>query len=81
MNAKAELLSLVDEFLSGEDQSISLINRIEGVLVENFPESRAFEELAEPLSFFRPGCGPPYCDVQGMREALQGASGSLNYLE
>ncbi|MBO8187085.1 hypothetical protein [Streptomyces spirodelae] len=81
MNAKAELLSLIDVFLSGEDQSISLINSIEGILVENFPESLAFEELAEPLSLFRPGCGSPYYDVQDMREALQEASDSLNYLE
>ncbi|WP_431981736.1 hypothetical protein [Streptomyces qinglanensis] len=81
MNAKEELLALVDKFLSGEDQSILLVNKIEGILVDHFPESAAFEELAEPLSLFRPGCGLPYYDVKDMCEALREASGSLKHLE
>ncbi|MEU7314223.1 hypothetical protein [Streptomyces sp. NPDC007083] len=75
MNPEKELLALVWAFMSGEDRSMALINKVEGILVEHFPESPAFEELAEPLSLFRPGVGPPYYSVQDMCAALQDAVG------
>ncbi|WP_369201935.1 hypothetical protein [Streptomyces sp. PU-14G] len=68
-----DLLHLVDAFLGGRDQSLQLINKIERILIDHFPDSDVFEELTEPLTLFRPGCGTPYYDVPEMEEVLRSA--------
>ncbi|WP_326687770.1 hypothetical protein OIE63_11810 [Streptomyces sp. NBC_01795] len=80
MKPGVEILLLVQGFLSGQDQSLSAVNRIERLLHEYFPESAATEELEEALSLYRPGCVLPYYDVPEMIDSLRGAERSLSEL-
>ncbi|CAM4025114.1 hypothetical protein G3260_004431 [Streptomyces albus] len=81
MSQKARLLELVDAFIEGKDQSMRLVNEIEGILVDHYLETSVFEELTEPLALYRPGCGAPYYGVAEMADTLREAREAINDLE
>ncbi|MDT3397157.1 hypothetical protein RKE29_10955 [Streptomyces sp. B1866] len=70
MNPEGQFLSMIDRFLSGQDQSTHLVSEIEDVLVQNFLDTEISETLAEPIALYRPQAGLPYTDEKDMADAL-----------
>jgi hypothetical protein len=53
----SELRSLLELFMSGEDQSLELAGRIEVALDDAFPEDPRIQDVVHALAFYRPGGG------------------------
>jgi hypothetical protein len=56
--AIAELSAMLRQFISGDDRSLHAAGRIEGALVEAFPNDERFEDLLDALASYQPGGGP-----------------------
>ncbi len=65
--AIAELITLMERFVSGDDISVAAANRLEGLLLESIPEHPELEELADELAEYRPEGGDYLYDFEWMK--------------
>jgi hypothetical protein len=71
---RAELVTLIDRFLSGEDQSLALANEIEGQLrgvLASFSDTEWFDEAELALALYRPGGGDHLLDADAVVPVLR----------
>ncbi|MBQ1782626.1 MAG: hypothetical protein II007_03145 [Gammaproteobacteria bacterium] len=52
-----ELRSLLESFISGENQSLLMAQKIESIICIEYAEDHPLQELAEFLAQYRPGGG------------------------
>lgn len=70
-DARRRLCELIARFTSGEDTSLTLANKIEGVLIEEFADSDIFEQLTETLALYRPEGSAPYVGEEELTTYLR----------
>lgn len=69
--AKRTLCDLIAQFTSGRDTSLTLANKIEGLLIEEFPDTDIYEQLTEALALYRPGASAPYVGEEELTTYLR----------
>ena len=62
--------SLISKFISGEEISLSLANRIEVILDSEFPEDEMIQDVVLMLASYRPGGGEYLFDYDQLAPAL-----------
>ena len=60
------LADLLNRFISGEDRSKDMVEKIEGVLIENFSDSELYEEISVPVASYQPGGGEFLYDEEAL---------------
>ena len=65
------LADLLNRFVSGEDRSKDLVDKIEGVLLEYFPDSELYEEISVPVASYQPGGGEFLYDAEALAKEFR----------
>ena len=68
--ADAELIHLIDRYLSGE-HSGRLVSEIEGIVIESFQNAEWYDDVGEALALYAPGQGQPYLDDNDLKPILR----------
>lgn len=68
---RAELIELIDIFISGQDVSISHANRIEVAIDDEFPDNDYMQDVVGILASYRPGGGDYLYDEEFVTNKLQ----------
>jgi hypothetical protein len=64
--ARRLLAYLMEEFLSGRDRSLALVDRIEGIIIEDFRTCDLFEDLLTAVASYEPFGGEHYYDEEAL---------------
>lgn len=72
-DALSRLEKMLVSFVNGVDRSLPFANKIEGVLIQDFPEDDEFEELLVALASYRPGGGDYLYDETGLSKVCSEA--------
>ena len=75
---RAEIISLLEKFVSGEDTSLELANELEVSLEDEFPDDDYLQETVEMLATYRPEGGEWVLGKDLMQKRLAQV---LKYLE
>jgi hypothetical protein len=65
--ATEELITLMEQFVSGEAISLADAKRLEGLLLESAPALPELEDLADDLAAYQPGGGDHLYDFEQMK--------------
>lgn len=68
--ATKEIISLMEEFISGSDTSIQLANRLEVLMDDAFPDDDFLQETVEVLACYRPEGGTDVLGVQAIQSRV-----------
>ena len=66
-----EVVASIDRFLSGADTSRTLVNEIEGILLEHFTLEPWFDEASLALAQYRPGGGEHLFNEHDLAQVLR----------
>lgn len=69
-SAVKELADLIQIFLSGEDHSVTLANKIEALVIQEFSDAEFYDDLILSLSLYRPGGGDFLDDEERLSQEL-----------
>ena len=76
-----ELTAMIETFLRGDDQSISLADKIAQYLIEQFPEDDELKDLLLALASYSPSGGNYLYDKQALAKVMQEALALLRQRE
>jgi hypothetical protein len=76
--AKAEIIALIDRFISGVDISLAAANRLEVLLDDAWPEDDFVQGTVEMLACYRPEGGEWIVDVRAVQQRLVETRRRLN---
>ena len=71
--ATSELILMLETFVKGENQSLEFANKIEGFLIEHFPEDPDLDDLLLALACYSPSGGEYLYDPESMTKVVNGA--------
>lgn len=66
-----ELNALLDQFIDGNEVSLSMASRLEVLLDETYPDDEVVQDRVSDLARYRPGGGDFLLDVDDMRLRLR----------
>lgn len=72
-NPTNELLLMLEVFTKGENCSLEFANKIEGFLIEYFPEDPDLDDLSDAFASYSPAGGEYLYDQKSMTVVANGA--------
>ena len=66
----SELMTYIDNFISGADTTLETANKIEIMLEDAFPDDDFIEEVVIALACYRPAGPPDTLDEQSIRHFM-----------
>jgi hypothetical protein len=75
--AQVEIVLLLKMFISGQDISLSLANRLEVLIDDKYPDDDYLQETVEMLACYRPEGGKFVVSAEAIRDRLVG---TMEYL-